>query len=71
MDCAVAVWWGVVAAADGGELFACVSERSTRVSVEASHGLIGALLKDSLFNGGQLAAEGGNQGRLDLPPVAH
>ncbi len=43
---------------------------STKVSVEASHGLIGALLKDSLFNGGQLAAEGGNKGRFDLPPVA-
>ncbi|ORY41115.1 COP9 signalosome complex subunit 5 [Leucosporidium creatinivorum] len=30
---------------------------STKVSVEASHGLIGALLKDSLFNGGRLAKE--------------
>jgi len=42
---------------------------STKVSVEASHGLIGALLKDSLFNGGRLAKEGGNADGFDLPPV--
>lgn len=42
---------------------------SSKVSVEASHGLIGALLKDSLFNGGRLAKEGGNADGFELPPV--
>lgn len=43
---------------------------STKVSLEASHGLIGALLKDSIFNGGRLAQEGGNAGTgFKLPPL--
>ena len=42
---------------------------STKVSVEASHGLIGALLKDSIFNGGRLAQDGGNAEGFHLPPV--
>ncbi|KAM0786907.1 hypothetical protein ACM66B_002331 [Microbotryomycetes sp. NB124-2] len=43
---------------------------SSKLSLEASHGLIGALLKDSLFNGGRLAQEGGNSTTgLRLPPV--
>ncbi|KAK4052805.1 COP9 signalosome catalytic subunit rri1 [Microbotryomycetes sp. JL201] len=43
---------------------------SSQISLEASHGLIGALLKDSLFNGGRLAQEGGNSTTgLQLPPV--
>ncbi|KAI5476742.1 COP9 signalosome complex subunit 5 [Pseudohyphozyma bogoriensis] len=43
---------------------------STKISTEASHGLIGALLKDSLFNGGKLAQEGGNTSEgFTLPPV--
>ncbi|KAK4702718.1 COP9 signalosome complex subunit 5, partial [Phenoliferia sp. Uapishka_3] len=46
-----------------------VVKDSTKVSVEASHGLIGALLKDSIFNGGRLAKAGGNAGEFELPPV--
>lgn len=46
---------------------------STKLSSEASHGLIGALVKDALFNGGRLSnpdgAEPGRQGHLVLPPV--
>jgi COP9 signalosome complex subunit 5 len=42
---------------------------SSQVSLEASHGLIGALLKDSLFNGGRLANQGGNSDEFKLPPV--
>lgn len=53
------------------ELISChpVDLRSTQLSLEASHGLIGALLKDSLFNGGRLAQEGGNSDDFKLPPV--
>lgn len=45
---------------------------STQVSAEASHGLIGALLKDALFNKGRLGKAGGNDatgGNFILPPV--
>ena len=46
---------------------------STKLSSEASHGLIGALVKDALFNGGKLSNPDGTepdrQGHLVLPPV--
>lgn len=46
---------------------------ATKLSSEASHGLIGALVKDALFNGGKLAhptgVEAGREGQLVLPPV--
>lgn len=44
---------------------------STKISVEASSGLVGALIKDTLFNGGKLTKEGGNAGEIfTFPPVA-
>ncbi|GAA5907437.1 hypothetical protein JCM6882_003862 [Rhodosporidiobolus microsporus] len=48
-----------------------VVKDSTKLSAEASHGLIGALVKDALFNGGRLANPDGspNDGSLYLPPV--
>lgn len=46
---------------------------ATKLSSEASHGLIGALVKDALFNGGKLAGgvdgKGEQAGALALPPV--
>ncbi|KAL8280701.1 hypothetical protein RQP46_007024 [Phenoliferia psychrophenolica] len=43
---------------------------STKVSLEASHGLIGALVKDTIFNGGRLAKAGGTTADgFELPPV--
>ena len=41
--------------------------------MEATHGLIGALIKDTLFNGGKLAQAGGNQNgeKFLLPPRAN
>ncbi|GAA5824744.1 hypothetical protein JCM11251_005324 [Rhodosporidiobolus azoricus] len=48
-----------------------VVKDSTKLSSEASYGLIGALVKDALFNGGRLANPNGstNDGSLHLPPV--
>ncbi|GAA5853309.1 hypothetical protein JCM8547_000280 [Rhodosporidiobolus lusitaniae] len=44
---------------------------STKLSAEASHGLIGALVKDALFSGGKLSNPNGKgDGSLVLPPVA-
>ncbi|GAA6009732.1 hypothetical protein JCM10207_004172 [Rhodosporidiobolus poonsookiae] len=43
---------------------------STKLSAEASHGLIGALVKDALFNGGRLSnPDSTGDGSLQLPPV--
>ncbi|SCV69624.1 BQ2448_2644 [Microbotryum intermedium] len=42
---------------------------SNKMSAEASHNLIGMLIKDTLFNRGRLAQPGGNGGQLELPPV--
>lgn len=39
--------------------------------MEASHGLIGALIKDSIFNGGRLAQAGGTTDKgFRMPPHA-
>ncbi|GAA6030808.1 hypothetical protein JCM8097_008886 [Rhodosporidiobolus ruineniae] len=49
-----------------------VVKDSTKLSSEASHGLISALVKDALFNGGRLAnpsEPNGGDGSLHLPPV--
>ncbi|GAA5836837.1 hypothetical protein JCM9279_007674 [Rhodotorula babjevae] len=60
----------------GETALARVVRDSTKLSSEASHGLVGALVKDALFNGGRLAAAGGGggggakgEGGLALPPV--
>lgn len=60
----------------GETALARVVRDSTKLSSEASHGLVGALVKDALFNGGRLAAAGGGggggargEGGLVLPPV--
>lgn len=42
---------------------------SSKIADEASNGLIGALLKDSLFNGGRMAQEGGNARGFIFPPT--
>ena len=47
----------------------CLAAGSTTLSAEASQGLIGALLKDHLFNGGRLAQDGGSAAEFQLPPV--
>ncbi|GAA5984690.1 hypothetical protein JCM10908_003461 [Rhodotorula pacifica] len=63
---------GGASKSDETQLARVVSD-STKLSSEASHGLIGALVKDALFNGGRLANPDGpaqgNEGRLVLPPV--
>ncbi|GAA5913640.1 hypothetical protein JCM8208_005891, partial [Rhodotorula glutinis] len=62
----------------GETQLARVVRDATKLSSEASHGLVGALVKDALFNGGRLAkagggggggGEGGAEGGLKLPPV--
>ncbi|BGP19506.1 hypothetical protein JCM10213_006326 [Rhodosporidiobolus nylandii] len=51
-------------------MLAKAAKDSTKLSSEASHGLIGALVKDALFNGGRLTnPEKGGDGSLVLPPV--
>ncbi|GAA6056911.1 hypothetical protein JCM3770_001320 [Rhodotorula araucariae] len=60
----------------GGETaLARVVRDATKLSSEASHGLVGALVKDALFNGGRLAGSGTGVGTGDdaggglaLPP---
>ncbi|TKA52323.1 hypothetical protein B0A53_04791 [Rhodotorula sp. CCFEE 5036] len=63
---------GGTSKADETPLARVVSD-STKLSSEASHGLIGALVKDALFNGGKLSNPDGTgpgrQGHLVLPPV--
>ncbi|KAM0752130.1 COP9 signalosome complex subunit 5 [Meredithblackwellia eburnea MCA 4105] len=47
-----------------------VVKDTSKLSIEGSNGLIGALLKDALFNGGKLAKEGGSSADgFTLPPV--
>lgn len=51
-----------------------VVKDSSKMAGEASNGLIGALVKDALFNGGKLSQAGAGQtkgegGPLVLPPV--
>ncbi|BGP51281.1 COP9 signalosome catalytic subunit rri1 [Rhodotorula kratochvilovae] len=54
---------------NGETPLARVVRDASKLSSEASHGLIGALVKDALFNGGRLGGGTTEGGGLVLPPV--